>query len=174
MKNGTASNEPILFSITKTSFGPTLIAQSAKGICAILFEKDARSLKKRFPKAVLKPGAAKFEKQIQSVLDFIENRSNNFNIPLDIRGTEFQRDVWKAVRKIPKGSTASYSDIARKIGSPKAARAVAQACASNNLAIVIPCHRIIRNDGKLCGYSWGIRIKKELLRQESILTTLQH
>ena len=120
----------------------------------------------RFTHAHLVGGDAKFEKLVAKVVGLVERPRKDLDLPLDIRGTAFQQRVWKALTSIPAGKTASYSDIARKIGHPQAVRAVAQACAANNLAIAIPCHRVVKNDGGLSGYRWGVARKKELLARE--------
>ena len=127
----------------------------------------ARDLQDRFPHANLIGGDAGFEKLVAKVVGFVEAPALGLNLPLDVRGTAFQQRVWQALRKIPVGSTASYSDIAKRIGLPKSVRAVAQACAANALAVAIPCHRVVRNDGALSGYRWGVKRKRALLQREA-------
>jgi AraC family transcriptional regulator of adaptative response/methylated-DNA-[protein]-cysteine methyltransferase len=148
-----------------------LIAQSDIGLCAVFFGNDKKALRRelaaRFPQATLIEGGPRVEKLLSSVIQFMENPSSKTPIVCDERGTPFQRFVWQALREIPAGTTASYADIAQKIGFPKAARAVAQACGANFLAILIPCHRVIRSDGSLSGYHWGIERKRTLLEWES-------
>ena len=112
-------------------------------------------------------GDATFERIVAKVVGFVEAPSLGLNLPLDVRGTAFQQRVWQSLRKIPAGSTASYTDIAKLIGSPKSVRAVAQACGANTLAVAIPCHRVVRNDGALSGYRWGVERKRALLEKEA-------
>jgi len=161
----------IYFALAISSMGDILVAQSEKGICAILLGDDAslllEDLQDKFPHAELIGGDAQFEKLISQVVGFIEAPEIGLNLPLDIRGTAFQQRVWQALRDIPIGTTVSYTDIAQRIGSPKAVRAVAGACAANMLAVAIPCHRVVRNDGALSGYRWGIERKRALLNKES-------
>jgi AraC family transcriptional regulator of adaptative response/methylated-DNA-[protein]-cysteine methyltransferase len=160
----------IRFAVGECSLGSILVAQTERGVCAILLGDDpdelARDLQDMFPRANLIGGDAKFEQVIAKVVGFIEAPALGLDLPLDIRGTAFQQRVWQALRKIPAGSTASYADIANRIGSPKAVRGVAQACAKNSLAVAIPCHRVIRNDGALSGYRWGVKRKRALLKRE--------
>ncbi len=164
------ANTEIRFAIGETSLGSVLVAASEKGVCAILFGTDpaalAEDLQGRFPKARLVGGDRSFEKWVAKVVGFVEAPRLGLDLPLDIRGTVFQRRVWKALQEIPIGSTLSYSDVARKVGAPGSARAVAQACAANRLAVAIPCHRVVRNDGGLSGYRWGVERKKSLLQRE--------
>ncbi|CAM5230204.1 bifunctional DNA-binding transcriptional regulator/O6-methylguanine-DNA methyltransferase Ada [Rhodanobacter lindaniclasticus] len=161
----------IRFAIAECSLGAILVAQSERGVCAILLGDDpdalARDLQDRFPKARLIGGDHDYEQLVARVVGFIEAPAIGLDLPLDVRGTAFQQRVWRALREIPAGSTASYSEIARRIGSPKSTRAVAQACASNLLAVAIPCHRVVRNDGDLSGYRWGVERKRALLEREA-------
>jgi AraC family transcriptional regulator of adaptative response/methylated-DNA-[protein]-cysteine methyltransferase len=151
--------------------GAILVAQSQRGICAILLGDDpdllVRDLQDQFPKAQLIGGDAKFEQLIAQVVGFIEAPSIGLNLPLDVRGTAFQERVWQALREVPPGVTVSYAEIAGRIGAPKAVRAVAQACAANHIAVAIPCHRVVRRDGDISGYRWGVDRKRELLRREA-------
>jgi AraC family transcriptional regulator of adaptative response/methylated-DNA-[protein]-cysteine methyltransferase len=160
----------IRFAVGQCSLGAILVAQSQRGICAILLGDDpdalVRDLQDRFAKAEMIGCDAEFEQLIAQVVGFIEVPSIGLHLPLDLRGTAFQERVWRALREIPPGTTASYTEIAGRIGSPKAVRAVAQACASNNIAVAIPCHRVVRRDGELSGYRWGVDRKRELLRRE--------
>ena len=160
----------IHFAVGESWLGPILVAASNKGICAILLGDDparlVHDLEDQFPKAELVGGDTGFEKLIAKVVGFVEMPSIGLDLPLDIRGTAFQRRVWEALREIPSGSTASYSEIAEKIGLPKSVRAVAQACATNVLAVAIPCHRVVRADGSLSGYRWGVERKEKLLQRE--------
>ena len=161
----------IRFAIGQCSLGAILVAATDKGICAILLgdEPDAlaRDLQDRFPKARLLGGDKDFEQWIARVVGLVEAPALGLDLPLDLRGTAFQQRVWQALRKIPPGVTASYNEIARRIGAPKAARAVAQACAANAIAIAIPCHRVVRTDGDLSGYRWGVKRKRALLEREA-------
>lgn len=168
------SNTEIRFALGETSLGSVLVAASDKGVCAILFGEDpsslAEDLQTRFPKANLRGGDRTFEKWVAKVVGFVEAPRLGLDLPLDLRGTAFQRRVWKALQEIPIGSTASYSEVAKKVGAPGSARAVAQACASNRLAVAIPCHRVVRNDGGLSGYRWGVERKRALLQREGVTT----
>jgi AraC family transcriptional regulator of adaptative response/methylated-DNA-[protein]-cysteine methyltransferase len=163
-------NAEIHFAVGQCSLGAILVAQSQRGICAILLGDDpdglVRDLQDQFGKARLIGGNAGFEKTMAEVVGFVEQPALGLNLPLDVRGTAFQARVWQALRKIPPGATVSYSDIAERIGSPKAVRAVAQACAANHIAVAIPCHRVVRRDGDLSGYRWGVERKRELLQRE--------
>ena len=165
------TNTEIRFAIGETSLGSVLVAASDKGVCAILFGEDppslAEDLQARFPRARLVGGDRTFEKWVAKVVGFVEAPRLGLDLPLDLRGTVFQRRVWKALQEIPVGSTASYSEVAKKVGAPRSARAVAQACAANRLAVAIPCHRVVRNDGGLSGYRWGVERKRALLAREA-------
>ena len=161
----------VFFAVGECSLGSILVAQTPKGVCSILIGDDPaqllRDLQDRFPHANLYGAETGYEKLVASVVGLIEKPGLGLDLPLDIRGTSFQRRVWKALQRIPPGSTATYSDIARKIGMPGAARAVAQACGANPLAVAIPCHRVVRSDGSLSGYRWGVERKRALLARES-------
>jgi AraC family transcriptional regulator of adaptative response/methylated-DNA-[protein]-cysteine methyltransferase len=161
----------IRFAVGECSLGSVLVASSERGVCAILLGDDpdalVRNLQDRFPKAKLIGGDPHFERVVSEVIGCVENPQAGWNLPLDIRGTAFQQRVWQALRKIPAGRTASYTEIAARIGLPKAVRAVAQACGANALAVAIPCHRVLRRDGNLSGYRWGVERKQALLRRES-------
>jgi AraC family transcriptional regulator of adaptative response/methylated-DNA-[protein]-cysteine methyltransferase len=165
------ANTEIRFAIGECSLGSILVAASERGVCAILIGDDpgrlARDLQDRFPRAALVGGDAAFEQLVAKVVGFVEAPGLGLDLPLDVRGTAFQQRVWQALRCIPAGRTASYADIAKRIGSPKAARAVAKACAANALAVAIPCHRVVRNDGSLSGYRWGVERKRALLAREA-------
>ena len=160
----------IRFAVGQASLGAVLVAQSLRGICAILLGDDPEvllnQLQDRFPRAVLIGCDAEFERLVAQVVGLVEAPGLGLNLPLDVQGTAFQVRVWQALGEIPPGSTASYADIARRIGSPRAVRAVAQACAANTLAIAIPCHRVVRQDGSLSGYRWGVARKQTLLLRE--------
>jgi AraC family transcriptional regulator of adaptative response/methylated-DNA-[protein]-cysteine methyltransferase len=161
----------IRFAVGECSLGSILVAQSDRGICAILLGDDpdslARDLQDQFPKANLIGGDTGFERLVARVVGFVEAPSLGLDLPLDVRGTAFQQRVWQALRRIPVGSTASYTDVAELIGSPNSVRAVAQACGANALAVAIPCHRVVRNDGALSGYRWGVERKRALLKKEA-------
>ena len=164
-------NAQIHFAIGASSLGAILVARSQRGICAILLGDDpdslARDLQDKFPQATLIGADVDFERLVARVVGLVEAPQRGLDLPLDVRGTAFQQRVWEALRKIPAGSTASYSEIAQAIGAPKSVRAVAQACAANSLAIAIPCHRVVRNDGALSGYRWGVERKRKLLDREA-------
>ena len=160
----------IRFAVGQCSLGAILVAASERGVCAILMGDDpealVRDLQDRFPKAHLIGGDSGFEQWVAKVVGFVEMPKVGLDLPLDLRGTAFQLRVWQALREIPAGSTASYSQIAVRIGRPASARAVARACAANMLAVAIPCHRVVRSDGKLSGYRWGIERMRALLKRE--------
>lgn len=165
-------NAEIRFAVGQCSLGAILVAQSQQGICAILLGEDpanlVRDLQDQFQKATLVGCDKEFEQLVAQVIGFIEAPALGLNLPLDVRGTAFQERVWQALREVPPGTTVSYGEIAERIGSPKAFRAVAQACGANHIAVAIPCHRVIRRDGDLSGYRWGIERKRELLEREGI------
>ncbi|WP_184705809.1 bifunctional DNA-binding transcriptional regulator/O6-methylguanine-DNA methyltransferase Ada [Rhizobium lusitanum] len=167
-------NEEIKFAVGQTSLGAILVASSKKGVASILLGDDpdelVRDLQDRFPKAHLIGADRDYEALIARVVGFVENPLVGLDLPLDVRGTAFQRRVWQALQEIPVGNHVSYAEIARRIGAPKAVRAVAGACAANNLAVAIPCHRVVRNDGALSGYAWGVDRKRALLEREALKT----
>lgn len=160
----------IEFAIGESSLGAILVARSQRGVCAISLGDDAdallRELQDRFPRAELLGGDAAFEALVAQVVGMVEQPNIGIDLPLDVRGTAFQQRVWQALRQIPPGQTASYAEIAQRIGSPRSVRAVAGACAANTLAVAIPCHRVVRSDGALSGYRWGVERKRELLSRE--------
>ncbi|MEO8193309.1 MAG: methylated-DNA--[protein]-cysteine S-methyltransferase [Gemmatimonadales bacterium] len=162
--------ETMHFAIGTSSLGLVLVATTEKGIRAVQIGDNAESLRrelaKRFPLATLRVADASTTALAEKVIGFIESPTRKIDLPLDIRGTAFQRMVWQALRGIPAGSTASYTDVARRIGKPTSARAVAHACATNAVAILIPCHRVLRSDGSLSGYCWGVERKRALLERE--------
>jgi AraC family transcriptional regulator of adaptative response/methylated-DNA-[protein]-cysteine methyltransferase len=162
----------IHFAVGECSLGSILVAQSGRGVCAILFGDDpgalVRDLQDRFPRAALVGGDAAFERTVAMVVGFVERPSLGLDLPLDVRGTVFQRRVWDALRRIPPGVTATYAGIAARIGLPHGSRAVARACAANPLAVAIPCHRVIRTDGTVSGYRWGVARKRTLLAAEGV------
>ena len=160
----------IEFAIGDCSLGAILVARSQRGVCAISLGDDPdlllRELQDRFPRAELVGGDAGFEQLVAQVVGLIEQPNLGGELPLDVRGTAFQQRVWQALRRIPPGETASYAQIAQRIGAPTSVRAVAGACAANTLAVAIPCHRVVRGDGALSGYRWGVERKRELLSRE--------
>jgi AraC family transcriptional regulator of adaptative response/methylated-DNA-[protein]-cysteine methyltransferase len=169
-KNG-AQGVPIRFAIVPCFLGLALVAATAQGICAIDFGDTAKGLKdnlrRRFPKALFQEPDPRFAAMIAKVLAFLENpHRSRLDLPLDIQGTAFQRRVWLALQEIPAGDTVSYADIASRVGKPKAARAIARACAANPLAVAIPCHRVVRSNGQPGGYRWGLERKRVLLERE--------
>lgn len=165
------TNSEIRFAVGQCSLGAILVAQSQRGVCAILLGDDpdqlVRDLQDQFPKAELVGADRDFEQLIAQVVGFVEAPALGLDLPLDLRGTAFQERVWQALREIPVGSTASYAQIAQRIGAPKSFRAVAQACGANHLAVAIPCHRVVRSNGELSGYRWGVERKRQLLERES-------
>lgn len=160
----------IVFALAQCALGALLVARSGRGLCAIALGDDPdallRELQDRFPHAELVGGDAVFEQLVAQVVGFVEAPRLGLDLPLDIRGTAFQQRVWEALRKIPAGSTVSYQQLAQRIGMPTASRAVAAACAANTLAVAIPCHRVVRSDGALSGYRWGVARKRDLLARE--------
>jgi len=165
------SDLEIRFAIGECSLGAILVAATSRGVCAILLGDDpealSHDLEQRFPRARLVGADAGFEQLVAQVVGLVEQPRIGTKLPLDIRGTAFQQRVWKALCRIPAGKTASYAAIAARIGSPRAVRAVAQACAANALAVAIPCHRVVRTDGDLSGYRWGVERKRALLDREA-------
>ena len=163
-------NEEIRFAVGQTSLGVILVASSKKGVASILLGDDpdelVRNLQDRFPRAHLIGADQHYEALVARVVGLVEAPGIGVDLPLDVRCTAFEQRVWQALQQIPAGQTISYAEIAQRIGSPKAARAVARACAANNLALAIPCHRVVRNDGSLSGCAWGAKRKRELLDRE--------
>lgn len=164
-------SEDIRFAVGQCALGAILVAATAKGLCAILLGDDpdalVRDLEARFPRAHLRGDDETFARTVAVVVGFVEAPRVGLDLPLDIRGTAFQQRVWQALCAIPPGATASYADIASRIGMPKSVRAVAQACGANALAVAIPCHRVVRSDGGLSGYRWGVERKRALLEREN-------
>jgi AraC family transcriptional regulator of adaptative response/methylated-DNA-[protein]-cysteine methyltransferase len=166
------ANEEIKFAVGQTSaLGAILVASTKKGVAAILLGDDpdelVRNLQDRFPNAYLVGADRDYEALVAQIVGFVEAPRIGLDLPLDVRGTAFQERVWKALQEVPAGATVSYAEIARRIGAPKSVRAVAAACAANKLAVAIPCHRVIRNDGSLSGYAWGVDRKRALLDREA-------
>jgi AraC family transcriptional regulator, regulatory protein of adaptative response / methylated-DNA-[protein]-cysteine methyltransferase len=167
--NATAEDE-IRFVTDHSTLGLVLIGQTAAGLCAVMIGEDAdilrRELQSQYPGARLTDGDIRENAAARRVIRSIDRGEQDLETPLDLRGTEFQKIVWKTLRTIPAGKTTTYADLARRIGRPRAVRAVAHACARNALAVIVPCHRVIRSDGHLAGYRWGIERKKALLEIE--------
>jgi len=165
------TSEEIKFAVGQTSLGAILVASTKKGVAAILLGDDpeqlVRNLQDRFPKAHLIGADCDYEAVVARVVGFVEEPRIGLNLPLDVRGTAFQERVWKALQEIPAGTTASYAEIARRIGAPSAVSAVAGACTANKLAVAIPCHRVVRNNGALSGYAWGVERKRILIDREA-------
>jgi AraC family transcriptional regulator of adaptative response/methylated-DNA-[protein]-cysteine methyltransferase len=161
----------IRFAVGEASLGAVLVAATDKGVCAILLGDDpealVRDLQDRFPRAEFEGGNPEFERMVAEVVGLVEAPGQRLDLPLDIRGTAFQQKVWAALQAIPPGKTATYTEIARAIGQPTAVRAVAQACGANPLAVAIPCHRVVRADGDLSGYRWGVERKRKLIDREA-------
>ncbi len=166
------SDTAIRYAVGACTLGVILVAASERGVCAIFLGDDpaalARDLQDRFPHATLIGGDRKFERLVAKVVGFVEAPARGLDLPLDVRGTAFQQRVWQALQNIPAAATATYSEIAKRIGAPQAVRAVAGACAANVLAVAIPCHRVVRNDGGLAGYRWGVERKRTLLQREHL------
>jgi AraC family transcriptional regulator of adaptative response/methylated-DNA-[protein]-cysteine methyltransferase len=163
--------EEISFSTGESALGAVLIARSTDGVCAILLGANVGKLKAdlaaRFPKNRLICNDAKLHDDLQKILHYIEMPADRLDLTLDIRGTPFERRVWEALLTIPAGKTITYAALAARIGEPKSARAVANACAANAIALAIPCHRVVRNDGTLSGYRWGVERKRALIANEA-------
>lgn len=166
--------EGIAFTVVDSALGKMLVAATMRGICAVRFGDDAaaleRDLREEFYAAKVDRDNAAVGEFATSILSALSEQKPLFDLPLDIRATVFQQKVWSALRQIPAGETRSYSEIARNIGDPSATRAVARACASNPIAVVIPCHRVVRENGDMSGYRWGVHRKEELLRRERTAT----
>ena len=167
---GGGKDTNIRFAVGECSLGAILVAATGKGVCAIAIGDDpdalARELQDRFPKAELNGGDAAFEQWVARVVGMVEQPAIGLDLPLDVRGSAFQQRVWQALRDIPAGSTLSYTEVAQRIGAPNAVRAVAGACAANVLAVAIPCHRVLRSNGSISGYRWGVERKRVLLERE--------
>lgn len=164
-------NTHLSYDIGSSTLGRLLVATNDTGLCAILLGDSSqavlRELRERFPDARLDHAPERLARALPRVVEFVDGRSASLDLPLDPAGTGFQQRVWRALRRIPPGTTASYTDIARRIDAPTSCRAVAQACGANPLALVIPCHRVVRSDGALSGYRWGVERKRALLERES-------
>lgn len=173
-----APEETIRFATGQCSFGSILVAATARGVCAVLLGSDPdeliHDLERRFHRAHLICADATFDQIVAEVVGMVEAQTavEAAALPLDIQGTAFQQRVWRALQSIPRGTTATYSEIAAAIGAPRSSRAVARACADNRIAVLIPCHRVVRIDGSLSGYRWGIERKRELLKREGVESAL--
>jgi AraC family transcriptional regulator of adaptative response/methylated-DNA-[protein]-cysteine methyltransferase len=165
------------YTISESTLGLVLTAESAAGVCAVLLGNDAGALRddvrRRFPGTELREGGVEMQRRAAGVVRALEHPAHDDlsrAFPLDLRGTGFQRNVWNALRDIPAGATATYTTIARRLGRPTSARAVARACAANPIAVLIPCHRVVRSDGAPAGYRWGLERKRTLLEREAAET----
>jgi AraC family transcriptional regulator, regulatory protein of adaptative response / methylated-DNA-[protein]-cysteine methyltransferase len=158
--------ETIRYAHAKSSLGNVLVAATDRGICMVEFGTAAANLQSRFPQATIAPADKPLQDLVKIVVSLIDDSRQQVDLPLDIRGTAFQLRVWRALTRIPAGETLSYGQLARSIGAPTSARAVARACASNSIAVLVPCHRVIAGNGALTGYKWGIERKRRLLRKE--------
>jgi AraC family transcriptional regulator of adaptative response/methylated-DNA-[protein]-cysteine methyltransferase len=161
---------PIDYTLTDTSLGALLVAATQRGVCRIAFGASAAELESQLaqllPFATLQRDDERLAPFAAAVAQYIDGRATSLDLPLDVRGSEFRRRVWDALARIPRGETRSYADVARSIGMPRAARAVANACGANPVAIAIPCHRVVASDGGLGGYHWGVERKRALLTRE--------
>lgn len=156
----------IHWAVVPTSLGPMLVAATEKGVCRLSFNESGKELRDRFPNAALVEGGVEFASLLESVIAAVEQPGEAANIPLDVKGTAFQEAVWQELRRIPPGETRTYAEIAAAVGKPGAVRAAGSANGANNVAVLIPCHRVIRTDGSLGGYAYGLEIKQELLERE--------
>ncbi|MBL8919990.1 MAG: bifunctional DNA-binding transcriptional regulator/O6-methylguanine-DNA methyltransferase Ada [Myxococcaceae bacterium] len=168
-----APEDPVHFALTDSSLGRVLVAATRQGVCAVAFGDDdaalVKALKRRFPRATRDVRASTFTRLVHRVVEQVEAPAAAPGLPLDLRGTAFQHRVWQALTRIPPGETRSYSALAQALGAPRSARAVAQACGANPVAVLVPCHRVVREGGALSGYRWGVERKAALLRREATL-----
>jgi AraC family transcriptional regulator of adaptative response/methylated-DNA-[protein]-cysteine methyltransferase len=157
------------FGTGTSPLGPMLVATTARGVCALLLGEEAcaASLQARFPQAQLREDSQGLRQLLKRVRDWLAQPAGALELELDLQGTPFQRRVWQALQRIPAGATISYADLARRLRLPSAARAVASACARNPVALAVPCHRVVRSDGGLSGYRWGVELKRRLLAREA-------
>jgi AraC family transcriptional regulator, regulatory protein of adaptative response / methylated-DNA-[protein]-cysteine methyltransferase len=167
----TREGPELYYAIGECSLGSVLVARSQRGVCAVVLGDDPASvigeLARRFPEAVPVRRDDELNQSLSRVIDLVERPGQTLDLLLDLRGTAFQQRVWQALREIPAGCTSTYTEVAGRIGTPRAVRAVAHACAANHLALVVPCHRVIRRDGSLGGYHWGLERKRILLERET-------
>jgi AraC family transcriptional regulator of adaptative response/methylated-DNA-[protein]-cysteine methyltransferase len=170
-------NLVIYFSITSSSLGKLLVAATSKGICMVSLADEEQSLLdalcSEFPQANISKDNKYLLKQVSIILQYLKGQEPHCDLPLDVRGTAFQKRVWDELKKIDYGTTCSYEQIAKRIGKPKAVRAVANACANNPTSLVVPCHRVIRKDGSLGGYRWDLKRKEALLKMEKTNKTIK-
>lgn len=161
----------IRYAVGECLLGRVLVAQSQRGVCAVLLGEEPAALlgdlQSRFPTATLIKADAELQPVLAAVADFIARPEAGWRLPLDVSGTPFQQRVWQALREVPAGATVSYTEVAARIGQPSAVRAVASACGANPVALAIPCHRVVRTDGGLSGYRWGVARKRALLEREA-------
>lgn len=160
------AGETIRHAVVPTSLGPLLVAATERGLCRIAFDEDAAMLRARFPRATIVEGDFTFAGMVEAVVALVDDPSRPADLPLDVRGTAFQQAVWQALRAIPAGETRTYTQVAAMAGRPAAVRAAGTACGDNGLAVLIPCHRVLRGDGSLGGYAYGLERKKALLARE--------
>lgn len=165
-RNG-GSGVRISYAVVETTLGPMLVAATDKGVCRLSFGEGREELEQRFPRAELVEGGGRFSALLAQVIEAVEQPGDSRAIPLDVQGTAFQEAVWDALRAIPPGETRSYAEIAAAAGRPQAVRAAGSANGANNVAVLIPCHRVVRKDGSLGGYAYGTQIKRELLDREA-------
>jgi AraC family transcriptional regulator of adaptative response/methylated-DNA-[protein]-cysteine methyltransferase len=160
----------IAYTIAKSPLGKVLVGATEKGVSAVYLgdsnEKLVSALREEYPRADLVPATENYERWVKEIVQRIDGQQPHMEVPLDLQATAFQRRVWQELQKIPRGSTRTYSQVAKAVGNPRAVRAVARACATNPVSIVVPCHRVVREDGKLAGYRWGLGRKEELLAKE--------
>jgi len=157
----------IRFARVESSLGPLLVAATERGLCRIAFDEDEAALRARFPRATILSGDPDFAALVDQVVALVDDPARAVDLPIDVAGTAFQQAVWAALRAIPAGETRSYKDIARAVGKPGAVRAAGTACGDNDLAVLVPCHRVLRSDGGLGGYAYGLARKEALLRREA-------
>lgn len=160
--------ETIRYVVTDSPLGPLLVAATSKGICRLTFDEDEAALKRRFPNADIRPDDGTIAPWVEAALTVVETPSTSIDLPIDVHGTAFQEAVWQELRRIPLGETRSYADIAAAVGAPGATRAVGTANGSNPVAVLVPCHRVIRSDGSLGGYAGGLDRKVKLLEAEGV------
>jgi AraC family transcriptional regulator of adaptative response/methylated-DNA-[protein]-cysteine methyltransferase len=165
------SVDTISYATEESALGRVLVARSVSGVCAILIGADddelVTDLAARFPEAKLVVNEAVVQDDLAKTIRFVDQPTEGLDLPLDLRGTPFQRRVWEALRTIPVGTTVTYGELANSIGAPNAVRAVAGACAANPIALAVPCHRVVGSDGDLTGYYWGVERKRELIKKEA-------
>jgi AraC family transcriptional regulator of adaptative response/methylated-DNA-[protein]-cysteine methyltransferase len=156
----------IRWAVVESSLGPMLVAATDKGVCRLSFGRGREELERLFPSAELVEGGSEFSALLQRVVAAIDDPASGRDIPVDVRGTAFQERVWRELRKIPPGETRSYAEIAAAVGKPRAVRAAGSANGANHVPVLIPCHCVVRSDGSLGGYAYGLEIKQKLLERE--------